>query len=225
VLDLTKIKAYCLCLDKRYEQGLEVKDEFKRRLNIDVELFIGGDGTRTDIKYDHIDTTDPPIPTEDSINYATWYRRPNALNAHLCHKKIIQRCIDDNNDYMFFFEDDSLITEDFEQIWEPLSIHLETANWDILHFSGYTENCPKIQVCDNLYRVTHAVGNYNLIAKNYMLPILYNLPVLGPMDWLVSTRIQPYFNCMMILPNIIMQRDGYSFVEGCWLKKPDRMKL
>lgn len=218
-------QAFCLVLDKRYEQGLEVKKEFKKRLNIDTTLFIAGDGSRTDIVYDFIDVDVVPVRTNTSINYPTWYNRPNSLNAHLCHKEILKRCIDQNLEYMFFFEDDSLIMEDFDDVFNSIAPILNETQWDILHLSGHTKGCPKIQIAPNLYRVAQTGGNYNLIVKKHMLPILYNLPIDGPMDWLVGTRIQPYYQCLMILPNTIIQRSGFSYIEGCHLTKPDRMDI
>lgn len=220
------MRAICLTLDKRlkYVESYIVP-EFKRRLNIDVELFIAGDGLSVQRPYNYIDDNmQLPCRLAKSTTYPTWFNRPNAYNAWKCHRAIFEKFILDGDDKFLLLEDDVFIQEDFEEI---LGNNLDDVvlDYDMLYLGSYNASKRGILQYPNILRLpmlSDAGGFHAVILNKTVVKRLLELPPYGPYDWMASTYIHGNYECYAIWPSIISQKDGYSFVEGHDLIKPSR---
>lgn len=215
---LAKIdKAICLTLDKRYEMALELQAQFKPK-GIDVELFIAGGGAKP-LKYDFIDSDEiPPRDRNYSIDYPTWYARPNAFNAWKCHREIFLRA----KGNLLLLEDDSVLSDDFDEILANTNEFLSVNPWDMVYFGCYQDGKSTKTSHPNVLKLGGAGGFHGVLMNQKIIKNLLNWPPYGPYDWITGTYLHQYYNCYAIYPCIINQRSGFSFVENCNLEKPPR---
>lgn len=221
------MRAICLTLDKRLRYAENyIVPEFKNRLNIDVELFIAGDGLSVCRPYDYID--DPlslPCRFEKSTTYPTWFARPNAYNAWKAHRAIFEKVIASGDERFLLLEDDVYIENDFEDI---LGNELDNLalSYDMLYLGSYNSSKHGITIQPNLLglpRLSDAGGFHAVILTKRIIKRLLELPPYGPYDWIASRYIHGTgYNCVALTPSIITQKDGFSYVEGHELIKPHR---
>jgi hypothetical protein len=222
-LDKLVDRAVVLTLDKRLDLGRQLQKQVKDNLNIESNIFLAGDGHLSGAVYDHIDVKQLPPVYPESIQYATWWQRPNAFNAFLCHNKILSMAYLDNIETLFLMEDDAFIEEDFNEVLEKASVLLDKNKWDVLQLGGYhnkdtwspTEN-------ENVMRIHGSGGWHGIILKRKIIEFLLQFKAYGPYDWMLG-KFQRDFNCYAIYPSIVSQKDEvFSHVEGSVLKKPSR---
>jgi GR25 family glycosyltransferase involved in LPS biosynthesis len=223
------MRTICLTLDKRIKYAESyIVPEFKNRLNLDVELFIAGDGLSVQRPYDYID--DPlslPMRFERSTNYDTWFTRPNAYNAFKAHRAIFEKVIADGDERFLLLEDDVYIEEDFEQIiGDNLDELTKVLDYDMLYLGSYNASkVGQIKSPNLLYlpRLSNVGGFHAVILTKQVIKRLLEIPPYGPYDWIASRYIHGnIFNCLAVNPSVITQKDGFSYVEGHELRKPHR---
>lgn len=221
------MKTICLTLDKRVDYCYDyIQPEFKKRFNIDVEMFLAGKGGKSYI-YDHIDTDFLPPTLVGSINYPTWHERPNAYNAWKCHREIFLRFIRTKEEYLLLLEDDVFIEDDAEEIiGDDLENLIKTYNADMVYLGSYNATkhgrleAPNIL---SLPRLSGVGGFHAVIMNRNIVRELLDFGKTGPFDWQAAKSIHGNgFRCLAVTPSVITQRDGFSYVEGHELKKPDR---
>jgi len=213
-------KAVCLVLDIRYDSAIQIQKETTSR-GINTDLFIAGDGTKN-LKYNHIDVLDLPPRFSNSINYSTWYKRPNAYNAWLCHKKIMELAIESSLDFLLMLEDDVVFEKDFLETLEKTASFFNSNEWDMIYFGWYSNGHLTPTKNQNVFRMNGGAGFHGVLLSRKIMELLIKFDPIGPFDWIVGTYINPRFNCYAIYPSIITQQSGYSYVEGGVLEKPDR---
>lgn len=223
------MRAICLTLDQRLEYAQDyIVPEFKKRLNIDVELFIAGNGLRVNTDYNYID--DPlslPCRFEKSTTYPTWFNRPNAYNAFKAHRAIFERVVYDGEERFLLLEDDVYIEPDFEQIvGDDVDALVNNLECDMLYLGSYNASkrgylqAPHIL---SLPRVSDVGGFHAVVLDRRVIKRLIELPPYGPYDWMAAKYLHAnLYNCLAINPSVISQRDGFSYVEGHNLTKPHR---
>lgn len=222
---LSQIKqAVCLTLDKRIEEFDRIKTEWKN-IDINVELFLCGDGILKSI-YNRIDDKILPPIYNETINYPTWLNRSATYDAWKCHKQIFTDFYRNYSDgYLLILEDDAKMEEDFEEILTKVEPYFKTRTFDLLNFGAYlskpyteTDN-PHVIKLDGRGGGLHCCMLSRRLCKNLseMLP-------LGPYDWMIEQYWQNRYPCYAIYPGIVTQKDGFSFIEGHELSKPDRWK-
>lgn len=218
-------RASLILLDKRYEERYRIEKSFKERLNIKVEPFLVGDGSLGKDLYGHVDVDELPPIYQESISYPTWHRRPNAYNCFLSHKKVLNKALRDGIETLLLLEDDVFIEEDFEEIYNGCINWLTQYTWDMLYLGSYNNNTTTPTDHPNIYRVQGCAGWHGVILKRNVIERLSDVPAIGPYDWICQKIIHPSFDCFCIHPSIVSQNDGFSYVEGGHLSKPDRYKL
>lgn len=218
---LNKIdRAICLTLDKRYEIAQELQAQCKEK-NIDVELFVAGSGARP-LKYNYIDGDELPPITPYTTNYPTWLARPNAYNAWQSHKGIFEMCKPNEN--LLLLEDDSELSEDFDELVAKTDSFFNENPWDMVYFGCYHFNSLDTSSAD-VKKMNGGGGFHGVLITPKIRDILLTWSPIGPYDWITGQYLHQYHNCYAIYPSIINQRSGFSFVEGSNLDKPDRYKL
>lgn len=219
--DLVK-RCELLILDKRLDNIAPLIKQITD-LDIPIDLFIAGDGTRK-VDYNHIDIQELPPRFPNSINYPTWWTRPNAYNAYLCHKKILEKAIKDNISNILLLEDDAFLEDDFEEIFNKAWNFLSNTSWDMIYFGGYhhTGSWEKTKN-ENVLRLKGSGGFHGVLLQKHIAEELLSFGPIGPTDWISGKFIHQLYNCYAIYPSIISQNDKqFSYVEGCELTKPSR---
>lgn len=225
-------KAICLVLDERKEQVHRIADEWHKK-GVHVDFFYAGNGSDTDLTYDHIDEPILPPKYSNSIEYPTWHRRPSVYNAWKCHKKMMERCLETDDNNFLFLEDDSFIEEDFDDIWSKTSNFFSANEWDAIYLGSYhnwqhTRYGPVASYSKtdnpNLLRLRGSGGFHGVILSRKVLLGLVNVLPRGPFDWTFG-QLHNSYNVYGIYPCIVSQMSGWSFIEGQFLEKPERDKL
>jgi hypothetical protein len=211
--------AICSTFDKRYEQAKQLQHNGKS-LGLDIELLIGGDGT-LDIPYNRIDTNEFPPVFPHSIQYPTWYSRPNNFNAWKCHRDLFQTGIDRQCNSLLMLEDDSFFEDDFLDIIGKVDDWFDGRYWDMIYFGWYSNNNLTPTDNEHVYRNVGCGGTHGVLLKREILELLVTIDPVGPFDWILST-IHKDFICYAIYPSIISQKNGFSYIEGTTLEKRSR---
>lgn len=215
-------RAVCLTLDKRIDMGRDVQKQ-AAKYNINVELFVAGDGAG-ELLYDHIDIQELPPKYHGSLSYPSWTTRYNAYNAWLCHNKILKMARQDGINNILMLEDDIIFEEDFSEILEKVTPFFNSNNWDMIYFGWYSNNHLQDIGEKHVYRMVGGGGFHGVLLNRYMIEELVDVPPLGPYDFITGVYYHKQILAYAIYPCIISQCSGYSYVEGSILEKPDRYK-
>jgi hypothetical protein len=224
---LSKVnKASILLLDKRFDDFMSfgVIPDLENILPVKIEPFICGDGSYKYIDYNLIDTNERAPLYQQSIQYATWYNRPNAYNAWKAHRVIIEDAFTDMTcDHLLLLEDDIEISDDLEEIMIEASDFLEKIEWDMLYLGCYQNGKSKPTECQHVRKMNGGGGFHAVIINRTVMRELLNFPPIGPYDWIAGEYLHEKLNCYAIWPCVINQRDEqFSHVEGNKLSKPSR---
>lgn len=211
----------CLVLDKRYEQWLELKNQCEKLL-FKPKGFIVGDGSNDQLTYDRVDEKELPLRYVDSISYPSWYSRPNAYNAWKSHRAIFEQAVSDNRRNLLLLEDDAYIEDDIVTVLEQADPFFRENNWDMIYFGCYSNGHISSTTNPVVYRAFGAGGFHGVLIKHHIMKKLLAFGPIGPYDWIAGQHLHQHYHCYAIHPCVIMQRSGFSFVEGGNLGKPDR---
>lgn len=217
----TQIRTICLNLDLRLDNWLTNILPKWKAIGIHPESFICG-SSNLDYQYNHQDEQIIPQKYSNSINYPTWFARPNAYNAWKCHRKIFEIAYFSGDNALLLLEDDAIPEDDFVDIYEKCKDYLNNNPIDMLYFGCYS-NGNLIDIGHKYIKRMNGGGGFHgvLLNRNIMKQLLAFAP-LGPYDWMTQEYIHPYHKCYAITPCIISQESGYSYVENNTLVKPDR---
>jgi hypothetical protein len=200
-------KGICLCLDKRYKtQWLDLKKQFTSR-NFQVEDFITGGGT--DLPYATYSRIDDPWPKSNKVKH-----REN-FNA------MYKRCQDSGYKNALFLEDDVILLDNFNEVFNKAISDIETLNikWDLLYLGVNLSWAKSEEVTPNLLRLReNALTTHAFAINNEHHDMFTRLRQLGPgeTDLKIADVIQtnPEFGCYSIWPNIAIQKTGFSHIVG-----------
>lgn len=213
--------AYCVILDKRIDFWPELKREFNKK-GIDLQKFVVGDGkTLSEKEYDYIDVNYNPTLYSVTNFYPSWVNKPNAYNAFLSHRKIIDMCYIQNKNNVLIIEDDVFIESDFDEIMKNIDGYFDSHDFDMIQFGGYHAGKTK-EILPNLLKTTDTGGWHGVLINRSLFRILLSFLPVGPFDWICGQYLQQKYDCYCIYPSIISQKDGYSYVESSQLSKPSR---
>lgn len=212
--------ALCLVLDKRVDMWNELERQFREH-NIDIKMFLAGDGHLDNYEYDHIDDVEPPPLYAQTVPYPTWWRRPNAYDAWKCHKKMIRKAKDADARNLLMVEDDTVLEDDFDDIIDKVSPFFSGLPWDMIYFGSFHLNSA-IEILPHVFKVNGSGGFHCVLIDADLFDVILDFPPFGPIDYMCGKYIQPNYNCYAIYPCIASQRDGFSYVEGSDLVKPSR---
>lgn len=222
---LSEIPIRCLTLDKRYDKFIELQKR-GNSLGLKIEGFFAGDGKSLPdgVNYNHIDVNTLPPMFQESTGYPAWWRSPAAYNAWLCHRKIFIDSLNNNDKFLWLMEDDAIIQEDFTEIIEQCSSFLLNVNWSALYL-GWFSNGHLLDIGHKyIYRIIGGAGFHSIVLSKDMLEELVRFPPIGPFDEITAKYLLPSINAFAVYPCIVTQDDGYSYIEGGNLTKPDRYK-
>jgi len=217
--------ATCLLLDKRTEYWPKIEGDFKKVGISVIPCLVGAGELFPEEMYHHIDTPELPPQYLTTNFYPSWINKPNAFNAFLSHRKMIENAIREDRQNILIIEDDVQVEEDFIEIINKVSPFFESNEWDMIQFGAFHHNNTE-KISDNILKTRSSGGWHGVLINKSLFKLLYSFLPIGPFDWISEQFIQPNFKCYAIYPSIISQRSGlYSYVEGSNLEKPSRFAL
>jgi GR25 family glycosyltransferase involved in LPS biosynthesis len=208
----------CLCVDARCNEWDRIDKEFGK-YGTPIDKFIAGKGIMLPKQaYNFIDP-----PHEKTIVPPGWYSRGftnNAYYCYLCHRKILERALQDNVKTLLMLEDDCQLMDNAETMLEKASQQMVDQNiqWDMLYLGANHTWANTKEISDNVVQCLFGTYCWHCVAINQqhhnMIKELLSLPPMGAFDWLSSQKIQPKFNCYAVWPTVAIQRPGLSNVLG-----------
>lgn len=213
----------CLVLDKRYDDWLVLNEQLKKNGIDNAVPFIAGRG-EYDLPYSMIDKEELPPLFYNSTTYPTWRNRPNAYSAWKCHKKMIE---DSAGNDLLLLEDDAVLCDDFDELLEKsLSYLSETKlGWDMLYLGWYSNGHLIDTKHENVKRMVGGAGFHGVVLRGFATELLSKCYPTAPFDE-IAGRLQKdgVLRAYAVYPSIIVQKSGFSYVEGSNLEKPERYK-
>ena len=226
-------KISCLCLDKREDLWTDLAVDVNNVTGKTMETFVCGNGQDPNLKYDHIDVTTPP----SQFLYGSQETILNHYNAFLCHKKMIQRAIDEGRNNLLILEDDSYFINDRRELFEKANEFSNKENWDILYMgwwmkrTGYTSEDREdleakwdadrswgIEPVPRMPYLQHEIcGLHGCLING---PFMKHLAVAktGPLDSLIArslNNVRAYF----LWPKLIHVKSTWSYCEKSFTKR------
>jgi len=224
-------KAYCLCVDKRKEHWLDLKQQCESK-GLEFNRFLVGKGELFDIKeYDRIDTQ---IPTsnfrwgygghlKDSFE-ATYEKITHHYNAFLSHQEMARKALEDGDEKVLFLEDDAYFTERFDEVAEKIKPDIENIEYDMLYLAWwignegdqFNEDIEKIwkEKGDAAISRAHRIGGlHGVIISRRILDIITRLDAVDPIDSQLSKFFHNKIKSYFVAPKIIHDKGIFSECE------------
>ena len=127
--------AACVLLDKRAEYWPDLSKNFKKvGINV-VPCLVGNGELYPKSQYYHIDVPDLPPQYLTTNFYPSWINKPNAFNAFLSHRKMLEDAIKGNRRNLLIIEDDVKVEDDFLEIIEKVSPFFELGTFWVVYFN------------------------------------------------------------------------------------------
>lgn len=207
-------KCYILCVDKRYvENGVNtLKWKARSKLPFDISRIkevVCGKG-EYNIEYDIIDPKEIP-------DY--WTRGPfgnlvNSYCAFLCFQYIIKDAKKNNYERILILEDDFEFVDDFDIILNRAREQKPFEDWDMLYLGANHTWSPTKQLSPNILKLYGSLCWHAVALKNTVYDEILSWIPDEPIDKKAAEVLHPKYNCLAIWPSIIIQKAGFSNVEG-----------
>jgi hypothetical protein len=237
--------AWVLHLDKRWKENsgivVQLQNDINKYLGLELNIFFAGDGSVSEIDYDHIDSKDPNLwnflvrPAQHSFIFHA--------NAFLCHKKIFNRILKDLtiNDYNKKFlicEDDAyLINNRWNSLSEEGWDFINNGDYDVLFLGWQGKENPgdsdDMERAETYYQWTgqgnierctkdgpKISGLHGIVMNGYAIDHLSRINK-GPVDSYINEYMLD-MEVYYIRPKIIGSKAGFSYCENKW---QDRSEL
>ena len=223
-------KAYCLCLDKREEHWLDLKQQCESR-GLEFNRFLVGDGDMFNKEeYDRIDT---PMPESTSWSYGghekdsdeeRLLKKSKHYNAFLSHKLMAKKALEDGDEKVLFLEDDAYFTERFDIIAKELEPDIQKMRYDMLYlawwigdegdeFNEEIEKDWKDKKGVGIAKAYRIGGFHGVVLSRYILDIITRLDPFDPVDSQLSKFFHDKIESYFIVPKIIHDKGIFSECE------------
>ena len=225
-------KAYCLCLDKREEHWLDLKEQCESK-GLEFNRFLVGKGEI--FPKEEYDLIDNPVPDNlDNIwNYGghtkdspeeVLEKKTHHYNAFLSHQAMAKKALEDGNEKVLFLEDDSYFTERFDEIVKKLEDKVSNMEYDVLYLGWwigdegdeFNENIEKIWNKERsaaIGKVSRIGGLHGVIFSRNMLDIITRLDPIDPIDSQLYRFFHDKIESYFIAPKIIHDKGIFSECE------------
>ena len=207
ISDIDKI--ICLCLDKRVKLWSELDEQVKSIFGRPMHKFIAGDGQSLDGHvYDKVDNNEKPLTSGQH----SWVERPNAYNAWKCHKEMMNIVLEEGASNALFLEDDAYFTNDFVENLQQI----EYKEWDGLWLGSYHGGNPAGYEMYEKFKIEQSqrhAGFHACILKRNIIEKLVTYDPIGPIDWILGSKMAKQYNFYVCVPSLAIQRSTHSFVE------------
>lgn len=214
-------KAVCLCLDKRESEWRQLIEDGKK-VGLDIQPFICGDGSSSHLQYSRIDDIDPDITY---WQYGREGYKHHHYNAFKCHQQMISEAKAEGIENLLILEDDAYLTSRYTEVMDLITSNFHAIpKFDILYLGWWigNEGDEFNDAVEAVWEKTHAAeirkvqqlgGLHGVILNNSIYDGILSLPPINPIDCQLNyfhDRIASYF----VLPKIIHIKTTYSYCEG-----------
>ena len=132
------------------------------------------------------------------------------------HIKAIQYAITNNLSSVMIVEDDIIICNNISELAPP------SEDWDILYLGGILTKFDKMDATNKWVKGTIWCNHAYIVKQHMYAPILEfvssfpNLEELEAknIDYMYTEYIQPKYNCWLAYDQYIIQKEGYSEIDG-----------
>ena len=218
-------KAFCLCLDKRQGEWLDLEKQCLSK-GIPFEKFIVGDGLMFQpCQYDRIDETEFDFDSWEYGNDTTKLRHYNAFKSH---QEIVKKAKSENLDRILILEDDAYFTERFDDVITKLSSQIEKMEFDMLFLGWWIgeEDDAWNEVVEELYHQNGSVGIgkvseahftcgglHGVIINSTMFDAIIEMEPTNPIDAQLNRNFHEEIKSYYIMPKIIHDKGIFSNCE------------
>lgn len=143
---------------------------------------------------------------------------PAAYGCTMSHFKCIQHAIQNNYNNILICEDDLLVHNNFNELWNNINI---PSDWNIIHLGAIQINWDNININTNFYKSKKTLGGFSYILNKKMFQIIfdyyekYRLPI----DEVVAL-IQNDYPCYTLFPNLFI-----NFIDKSYIRKFNHWSL
>jgi predicted O-methyltransferase YrrM len=141
------------------------------------------------------------------------------------HMKAIQYAKSKNLSSVLIMEDDIIIRDNISELTTiklPTNDVHNAPDWDILYFGGILTKFDKMDATNKWVKGTIWCNHAYLVKKHMYQPILdfvESYPNLDELerkniDYMYTEYIQPKYNCWLAYDQYIIQKEGYSEIDG-----------
>lgn len=209
-------KIVILTVDKRYiENGrnfLRWKARSKLHNFNNIYEYVCGKG-KEDIEYNRIDPPEDEIP--DYWKNGPFGKLTNSYCAFLCFQDIIRQAKKEERENILILEDDFEFTDNFDDIYVKAISQLNNLPpWDMLYFGANHTWSPTKQWSENILRLYGSLCWHAVLLKNTVFDEILSWRADEPIDKKAADILHPQYSCLAIWPSIIVQKAGFSNVEG-----------
>ena len=223
-------KAYCLCLDKRKEHWIDLKQQCESK-GLEFNRFLVGDGKILEAgEYDRVDVLELPELSwgyggheKDTFEEVT-RKITHHYNAFLSHKEMAKKALKDGDEKVLFLEDDAYFTKRFDEVAEKLEDKISNMEYDILYLGWwigdegdeFNDGVEKIWNEEKgvaVGKVSRIAGLHGVILSRNILDIITRLDPIDPIDSQLSKFFHDKIKSHFVVPKIIHDKGIFSECE------------
>lgn len=205
-------KTVVLNVDKRYKSQEYISSELNRHGVKNLSFFVVGDGQILEKdKYDKVNEQ----PSTAWLN-GGFSKLHNSYNAFLSYKDIIKQAKSEGVKNLLLFEDDIEFRANSEALLH-ITLNMFIKNmlpaFDLLYLgANHTWAKTKI-ITPNILQVFGSVCWHAIAVNERLFDEILTWPIEKPIDD-KAKELHWKYNCYAIWPSIVIQKPGFSNVEG-----------
>lgn len=208
------LTSFCLTIPERRNHFKDHIKPVAKQHGIDAREFLAG----RDIQ----DGSDLPPRFANSTTYPTWWKTPRPYNAWKAHNAIFRKAKELNLTRVLMMEDDSEFSHDYREVIDSVADFFKENFSPLIYLGSYLQEGRYEMVAPHIARVNGCGGLHGVIIHHSLFDKLINLNPLGPYDDTISRLYHRTYEAYAIVPQVINQKSGFSFIENCNLEKPKR---
>jgi|GEM_PF-1664999 len=157
-----------------------------------------------------------------SANKIHDYYKLGICGANKAHVRCVELAKERKYDNVLILEDDIGIRDDVNELFEKVSNQLiaieqqTTVGWDMLYLgSSIREGAHVLPIAKNVVKGNNLLSCHAYAVKNTLYDKILDEGILygAELDNFYLSRIQPYFNCVVVKPKLIWQKSGESITS------------
>lgn len=140
-------------------------------------------------------------------------KRQGIYGCYDSHKELLEKLLNDSDDFFLIMEDDVIINNDFEKIFNE-SVKTLPPDWDMIYVGGWEVG--DVISYNGFFNVANKVyTTHCYIVRKKFIPII--LEKLAERKWKVDVLYSEVLNkgkCFMFNPKLAYQKEGFSDIEN-----------
>jgi hypothetical protein len=197
----------CLCVDQRYAIEWPRVRQLIHEKKGEARCFVEGKGELLPRDCYHQISSTPP---------AGWRGHPNAYNHFTAMQSIVREARESGVRTLLFLEDDVDFTDRFDEIVECACVDFAEfgIQWDMLYYGANHTWAETREIGPNLLRICGSLTLHCVGIRSTAFDAILTLPPHAALDLLISTQIQPVYECYSVWPSVALQMPGFSQINN-----------